>query len=205
MIQRSMRFINAREHDPRWSIVLDLLNCSKHLWIAGGSVLKYVIKEELGSSDFDVFFKYKIDRLILQHILKEKGFGLSKNTFNAITYTKDDIIIQLVKQEYSCMMDCIEDFDLSICKFATDGNTVYTFKHSLEHAANRIFDLDRINNPPSTEGRILKYWLAGFEPIGRAKDRFDSILVSVCKNEFELKQAIATASIYRQPTRDMEF
>ncbi len=154
-------------------------------WIAGGSLRRLLDGEDsgpYGSFDIDVFCgkntchkkvaaivefsnallakrakaRVSIDSLslpLLQHLADKFAFE-----------NEDDQPIQVThRPELATITELLEDFDFTVCQFATDGEYIYYPEQALRDLTTGVLAV----NPKSrikTPTRFLRYCLYGFNP-----------------------------------------
>lgn len=112
-------------------------------WIAGGAVRRMVLDEPLGD-DIDVFFKSEKAFWKFQYLLgcADHAHFIEKTERRAIFQLRDQshtVKADLVNARYFDGPQAIfDDFDLTCCQFAIDGENLYVGEYAMLHAANRI-------------------------------------------------------------------
>jgi hypothetical protein len=141
-------------------------------WIAGGACLRWYQGLPVRESDIDVFCSSKEQA---QYIIDEvRSWGRYSNKFtsdNATTldyYSKDNTssswTIQVItKRYYSSMQEIINNFDLSVCQVATDGNHWELGKHTAKDIRERNLRMEMPLMPDALK-RLVKYWTYGYRP-----------------------------------------
>lgn len=181
--------------DDRW--IYNILGISlPHngtIWVAGGAALSWYLNRPT-NSDIDFYFKNILHYTRFREELEKKLRGnceLDKDdifavwdfptstveTENAITYdinTKEGNNlgkIQLIKRKfYVNPQECIEDFDISICQIATDGNKFWFGPLTLgDIEAGQFRFTDKIGK--SSARRFIKYHAYGFRAVDSAYDQ----------------------------------
>lgn len=162
---------------------LPALNMDTGPWVAGGSARLLAENiSELGFSDIDVFFpneeimkwtrKYLSDRIATAFdgffLADQKetpaSYQFTFHTIDDMTATGQKYVVQLVKKKYYETKEVLfEDFDFTICMFATDGCELISDDRAMSDVKNRKLVL--INNPPKPKAaRLAKYCSHGFVP-----------------------------------------
>jgi len=161
-------------------------------WVAGGFPLSVYRADKVFSHDIDFFFKdeQQFDlyvSLFEKNFLKKDGkeikddiinpyseFFLFNDRFtkivtdNAVTFTpcnvgEDKVVIQFIKKKFYVDIEAVfDDFDISVCKIATDGVEFLASDRTYEHIDNSIFELDLIHE--KSIKRFTKYVQYGFAP-----------------------------------------
>ena len=155
LLDRLDRFTLPEELATRFKEISSMLDMEKGPWIGGG-VLHRLYANKLTKRggyrrDIDVFFSSE-----------EQRTELIKNYRGKEICTKWPF--QFVKDHFfDSPLDMIDDFDFTICQFATDGETIITYEQSVEDIeAKRL----RVN-PASeirTASRLNKYMAMGYNP-----------------------------------------
>jgi len=165
-------------------------------WVAGGAALAWFLGRPT-NSDIDLYFKSNTNLLFFKTQLESKMRGVQTETKsnewlaqpedypftthetpNAISYDVNDGVsmnnlgkLQLIRRNfYSDPQSCIEDFDISICQIATDGDKIWVGEHTLHDIENRQFRFTK-NIGPSSARRFIKYHAYGFRAIDSAYDQ----------------------------------
>lgn len=158
----------ALAHDPFAQRLCNYLKLDMRTgpWLAGGSVRKLYFKEMIGQSDWDIWFQSrsqfddavaKLERLI--------GCELKHRSNNAITYSINGESVQLIKRNfYPSVTKLIESFDMTVCQFATDGDTIKTSDLAIGDSNKHIIRLTKDVTKPGIMKRITKYVIYGFRP-----------------------------------------
>lgn len=144
-------------------------------WIAGGACLRWYQDQPVRESDIDVFCNSKEQA---QHLISEvKSWGRYSNRFtsdNATTldyFAKDSShgverwTIQIItKRYYTNMQEIIDNFDLSVCQIATDGDSWVLGKHTARDIRERNLRMEMPLMPDALK-RLTKYWTYGYRPV----------------------------------------
>jgi len=142
-------------------------------WLAGGSVRKLYHNIPVGYSDWDIFFKdYDQFNTVRQIIQNDPSSTLVHESSNAMTYTFDwtkenvPFQLQIIKRKYyQSVIELLNDFDFSICKYATDGTSFSISEEALLDEKRKILrcDLSKADRPGFIK-RIIKYIVYGYTP-----------------------------------------
>lgn len=134
-------------------------------WIAGGAALAIYSEDFNGIRDYDLFFQLPEEVEIAKKFLKAAGFVESTLSNWSFTFTKSDVVIQLIhKNLFKSVNEIFNGFDFTICCFAiSDGNIYYTSKakNSLEAKQFDFIFTDCVGNCIK---RIAKYGAKGYTP-----------------------------------------
>lgn len=144
--------------------ILDLGN--GNAFIAGGAARLWYENRDVGTHDVDVYFFSEKD-WIRCHDRFDADIK-NKQTFvstNASTFTVDNKYkIQLIKTQFSKdPYEIINNFDISVCKIATDGYKWYLGENFAQDLKNRVLRFDKVTS--KFLKRYIKYQIYGFEPI----------------------------------------
>ena len=174
-------------HPDDHGLVTALQRLCDGWWIAGGTPLRWY-QQRPADSDVDLYFNCQdsYDRMHrkLQQ-LYDKGLAGTYNqwfnglrvdrvhtTDNAVTWSMsitrgndnaDEYSIQCIKRRfYDDPIALVDDFDITVCQIATDGQRVWTGDDfARDVAAGRL----RFNTlTPNSGKRLVKYWIYGFTP-----------------------------------------
>lgn len=165
-------------------------------WAGGGAVLQWY-QHRPTHSDIDLFFANQEQFNLFKDQLEQKlrggpepmptditwlnppfDYPFDKHeSENAITYTIREGVtgndlgqLQLIRRKfYSGPQECVEDFDISVCQIATDGNAYWFGEHTLNDIKNRQFRFTRRIGPSSAR-RFVKYHAYGFTAVDEAYD-----------------------------------
>lgn len=143
-------------------------------WLAGGSARKLFYNIPTNLSDFDIYFKdanqYQKFADILSNDyhssdLVEWGLTQYSKTYKLRYGYKQEYDVQLIKNKfYDSPHDLINDFDITVCQFATNGTDFIVGETTLHDCEYKLIN---INKPIDTHGmlqRITKYIAYGFKP-----------------------------------------
>jgi hypothetical protein len=107
--------------------------------------------------------------------LSQKSVSLLLKTENATTYRisyNKDYDIQLIHRKfYPTVDDVLEDFDISVCKIAWDGNKIWTGKNFARDVNDNRLRFDSVSR--NSTKRLVKYWAYGYRP---ADEDFEKLL-----------------------------
>lgn len=175
-------------------------------WIAGGSVRKVYEGKPWQAQDVDFFFKNKqqFDHFIScrngfgkvkteyvtpNAITYKIYIGQDKNpsiwnldVLSEISNEQSDpenhLTIQLIKKNWhQSAWNLINDFDLGLCQFVTDGTTILTTNQAIEDAADGIIRPNRNRPQEITPQRLTKYCAYGYNPeLGLLKNVLQTIM-----------------------------
>jgi hypothetical protein len=138
--------------------------------IAGGSCIRWYQGLPVKNHDIDLWFNSVTDRTaFIENLISNPSVQIEDEheTANAITYkikfNKNKIYrIQTIKTLYKDIYSLIDNFDITVCKIATDGNTWFLGENTVKHIKNKKLVIDKPTE--ITPKRFMKYWAYGFEP-----------------------------------------
>lgn len=143
-------------------------------WIAGGACLRWYQGQPVGESDIDVFCNSAEQAKAL--VDEVRSYGRYSNKFqseNATTlqyWAKDSSnfagwTIQIItKRYYTSMQEITDNFDISVCKIATDGNSWELGLGTARDIREKNLRMD-IPLQPDALKRLTKYWTYGYRPV----------------------------------------
>lgn len=166
----------------------------KPLWLCGGALVRLLRNEPM--SDYDLVGGHQAQREMISRL---KLTYSRSETHRAITFkrivTGDDnpSVIQIVKGDTAAYPDAyldyiFDDFDITVCQLATDGETLFGTPQAFEDLEKGQFRLTEqgkitasatnldIFNPFESWSRCWKYFLRGLTPIGFASALVDSTI-----------------------------
>lgn len=138
----------------------------KEIIIAGGSVLRRLLRVPTKGTDIDVFFYGgfgDVNILSVAHALKQHGFVVLHEFCGAYIHERqvlkrDDIIIDLVHAQHDSAADVFWGFDISVAQvgYFAGGPVVMSYKAALDLIRKELRVLDP-NKWPTTPQRVEKY------------------------------------------------
>lgn len=154
--------------------------------IAGGSVRKAMIGEELGKSDYDVFFKSRSDYTRAIELLASMNVNIRRHP-NCVSFTAErkwfpklsqSIYIQLINKEtHKTMEELMNSFDFTVCQFGYKNGDIYYTEDALQHHYERKLEFTERKLKDDTNValvRVCKYTAAGYAP---SEEVFERALV----------------------------
>ena len=131
------------------------LNFKTGPWVAGGSVRRLLTDDLDDDHDIDIFFRDEDQRNRFALRIKKHGEG-----------QKNPTRLQLIRDRYFPTVDALlEDFDLSVCQFATDGRTIIHATTAMDDLNARQLRLNPlISEARINETRIARYLVKGYQP-----------------------------------------
>jgi len=143
---------------------------TKDAFLAGGSVLNWILSENQ-NEDIDFFFSDR-DAETRFELFVKSYFTYCRETGCAKTYMNENTILQLVGSMHSPVhffgrpLDVISRFDIGLCKFAVDNDTVYTTYFSVRDLISKSLHYNKDNRikylTESSVQRLFKYSRKGF-------------------------------------------
>jgi hypothetical protein len=140
-------------------------------WIAGGAVLSWINKESVGNGDVDIFCRTpeQVDRISgLLFDYYRRAF----DSDNAVSYDRESHDnfsnklpkrVQIIKRFLSPSPEhIIDNFDISVCKLVTDGETILSGEKTLDDIMYKILRIEGAHHPVLLK-RVLKYMAYGYE------------------------------------------
>ena len=174
-------------------------------WLAGGALRGLVDKDDV-LVDVDLFFSnmpraaevaVDLERLGFKVIFKCPKGELTTyvspkpeiDMENAILSDGRQIKVQLVtKMTYATVDDMLGSFDIDACRFAYDGDHVYTDRAAIRSVRRREITLHNVTHPNATFKRILKYRDKGYRVTNEAVDFFTQKVYDMGMNEVTLQK-----------------
>jgi len=158
--------------------LLNLRILQDGVWLAGGA-----IRAMMGSNekidDFDLFFAERplVERT--RKILEDDGFVLKFECPQGFLYTYKKITnngmlkVQIICEHfYRDMEDVMAEFDLTACRFVTDGKTVGFYYSSYRDTKKKRIVFNQMPYPAATLKRIAKYGNKGYYMPGSEAQKF---------------------------------
>lgn len=164
---------------------LNLLN--DKTWLAGGALRSALTSALI--SDYDVFFSntYESARVEveLEHLGAETVFKCPEGKLTTMTF--DGMKIQLITEFfYENMEHLIDTFDITACRFATDGKVMVTKYSSIRDTYKKRINLHRVDFPVATMKRIAKYANKGYTITSKCAKLFVDIVYNRGVADIEL-------------------
>lgn len=140
---------------------------TSNYYLAGGSILRHLLKKGEWTSDFDIFFAHEDTRSRAISKLKEKFEFIDSrhsDSFMMPIGPNRTVKVQLVKQIYPSVINLFDLFDITLSQFCFHSGDLYTTNQSLADLFNRTLRLHKVTNVDYTKQRIMKYISMGFTP-----------------------------------------
>ena len=177
---------------PIIDYISSLVYYDNHFWIAGGTVLNWYqgkpcdsdidlffrgkrVYEKLNDRLSKLYddshtasFNYQPPSSTPNWIVSERH-----TTDNAVTYTmakrlaghtsSQNYKVQLIKREfYETPEAILDDFDITVCQIATDGQRIWTSDHFAQDVSHKRVRFNKLT--AGSAKRLVKYWVYGYEP-----------------------------------------
>lgn len=154
---------------------LGLLN--DKTWLAGGAIRSALTGAEI--SDYDMFFRSLLDAARVEVELESLGaetvFKCPEGKLTTMKY--NGMKIQLITEFFYENMDhLIDTFDITACRFATDGKVVVTKYSAIRDTYNKKINLHRVDFPVATMKRVAKYAAKGYKLTSKAAAFFVELI-----------------------------
>jgi hypothetical protein len=158
-------------------------------WLAGGALRGLVDKHDQ-LVDFDLFFSNALRAAEVGLDLEDRGFKMvfrcprgelttyvspkpEPDFANLAISDGRQMKVQLVtKMFYPNVETMLHTFDINACRFAYDGENVYTDREALRSAKKREVTLHKVMYPNATFKRMMKYRDKGYRVTNEAVDFF---------------------------------
>jgi hypothetical protein len=150
---------------------LDIIN--DNVWLAGGAIRSVINKEPI--FDYDLFFKTTIDAANTRVKLEGMGADIKfKCPLGLLTtYMLDDMKMQCITENfYPSLESLIDTFDITACRYATDGKKIYTRYSSVRDTISKKINFHRVDFPVATMKRVAKYAAKGYTFTSNAAQLF---------------------------------
>ena len=184
-----MKFISLPTKNKALELVretLPFLDIERGPWVAGGAARKIAQNCQLGWSDIDVFFpskesfdwvkKYFEDKKIMSmldvpvagHEATPRGH-IVKLADRATSIDSEFHVLNLQfsgKRFFFSTEELFDDFDFTVCMFATDGERMVCADTSIEDVKAKRLIISNPNKKPKRPkaARLAKYCEQGFTP-----------------------------------------
>jgi hypothetical protein len=161
------RSIDTEGELPLFEVLADLPTLYEYgPWLAGGALRRTLTNQKL-ETDFDFFFRDKVQLEKFAAELERKGLTKRRETQHHVHYsgkvagaTRE---VQLIRfKYYENAIDVINSFDFTICQFAFDGTTLTAGDHAFWDLGRKRLAINKITYPVSTMRRVLKYAKQGY-------------------------------------------
>lgn len=146
---------------------------SDKAWLAGGALRSALNSECV--NDYDLFFanSYEAARVEveLERLDAEVVFKCPQGKLT--TMKLDGMKIQLITEFwYKDMDELIDSFDITACRFASDGKVMVTRYSSIRDTYNMKINLHNVTFPVATMKRVAKYVEKGYKLTTKAAIKF---------------------------------
>ena len=167
-----LKYDRLSSYEPA-SKFLSLKLINNQVWLAGGAIRSAIAREPI--SDYDLFFSNSLTAgqttLKLEDLGAEIIFKCPQGKLT--TYKKDGMKIQCITEDfYSDMNILIETFDITACRYVTDGVTILTKYSSVRDTLKKNINLHVVTYPVATMKRVVKYSNKGYTLTNKAAKMF---------------------------------
>lgn len=156
---------------------IDLNLLEDGIWLAGGALRSVIGDEPI--ADYDLFFRHGLVAAKTRVELESKGF---ETVFKCpegklTTYKKGDMKVQCITENYyPSMQDLLDTFDISACRYATDGTVFISYYSAIRDTLKKQINLHRVDYPVATLKRVAKYAAKGYKLTSKAATYFTQIV-----------------------------
>lgn len=158
-------------------------------WLAGGALRGLVDKQDK-LVDFDLFFSSAVRAAEIGLDLEDRGFKVvfkcpkgelttyigpvpEPDLENVTISDGRKMKVQLITKDfYRDAEQLLHTFDVDACRFAYDGENVYTDRAAIRSAKKREVTLHNVTHPNATLKRMMKYRDKGYKVTNDAVDFF---------------------------------
>lgn len=138
-------------------------------WIAGGFIRRILSKDKIEDADIDIFSGIKgriqeTEKLLLQ-APEARILNRDENLTNIEFKLMGKILkFQVIKFQLfpNGIKDCLESFDIDLCKFAFYQNQIYANPYALTDLFKRQIHISSVQNPIRTFNRVQEYIDKGY-------------------------------------------
>lgn len=160
--------VNPADWEPANVVEID----EEGPWIAGGACLRWYQDLPVGGSDLDVFCRSPkqagdaIDRIKSWNRYHKKAETANATTFEYWNKDNDSrwTIQVITKKFYNNMQEVVDNFDISVCQIATDGESWLLGKHTAKDIREKNLRMVEPLHPDALK-RLTKYWIYGYRPV----------------------------------------
>jgi hypothetical protein len=143
------------------------------VWLAGGAIRSAIMDEPI--ADYDLFFNsniYSFNTIIrLEELGAELIFKCPEGKLTS--FKLHGMKIQCITEDYYPSMESLVDtFDITACRYATDGKVIYTRYSSVRDTLSKKINLHRVTYPVATMKRVAKYAFKGYKLTDKASKLF---------------------------------
>lgn len=174
-------------------------------WLAGGALRGLVDKQDQ-LVDFDLFFSTGLRAAEVGLDLEARGFKVifkcpkgELTTYVGPTPDPDfenltlsdgrKMKVQFITKDfYKSAEQLLDTFDVDACRFAYDGENVFTDRAAIRAAKTREVTLHNVTHPNATFKRMMKYRDKGYKVTNEAVDFFTQKVYDMGMNEVTLQK-----------------
>jgi hypothetical protein len=99
------------------------------VWLAGGSVVRWLEGERSNAADFDLFSS---NPEVLRDLLNDKLIPLNESFLSYTFETESGDKVQVIKRPYPTLIDVLKSFDFHARMVGTDGNMLIASSRALK-------------------------------------------------------------------------
>lgn len=167
----------------------NLLN--NDVWLAGGALRAIIAGEAI--SDYDLFFRNGLvaakTRVEIESLGAETIFKCPEGKLT--TYMLHGMKIQCITENfYPSMEELIDTFDITACRYATDGTRFISTYSAVRDTLKRKINLHRVDFPVASMKRIAKYANKGYVMTSKAALFFTDLIYQRGQRNEELNTRI---------------
>lgn len=163
-LTNSHALVTVHENDRELMEYLDIKKYNAI--VAGGAALCWYQNQPVKYHDIDLWFKTREDAKIMSNYLSARQ-SPTFTTDNADTFeiqhNSNRYRVQVIKRHvYDSIDDLLDEFDITVCKVATDGNYWWLGKNFVVDLKDRRLSLT--SSKPAIVRRMIKYMVYGYTP-----------------------------------------
>lgn len=138
---------------------------ANNIWVAGGALRAYLSDEKI--SDIDLFSNDRrhLARLviILRKELKFKPYIITKSAIKGwCDYKGKKFKVDVVKRLFNDPQHTLDNFDFTVCCFATDGTFFYYHKTAAFDLLKKRLVINNLPSPVDSLKRMQRYIQKGY-------------------------------------------
>lgn len=138
-------------------------------WLAGGAVRKIYLGQDIGHSDWDIWFRNAEQYDRSHKLVLGLGADVAYSSDNATTFKYEfegeTHNIQLIRRRFfDSAEQVINQFDFTICQLITDGRTLKIGRQTAQDLDQKLIRSVSINLQSYIIPRLVKYMVYGYYP-----------------------------------------
>ena len=156
------------------------LNMTHGPWLAGGAARRLYHNNPVMDADWDIFFSSRLQYSKALHRANMYGLEVEGN-YKRSMVDGDTLVFPQVDSKYATTMileghkiqfihkkfydnadELLDDFDFSVCKYATDGRDFVKGYHTLADEREKILRYEKKHIQQTLISRIIKYRVYGY-------------------------------------------